>query len=304
MRSEMFVLPLLALARGVLASPCLPPLTSSLSGTTTASSETVSPASTESNTASATEPTTSSALSTTSTESSTVLTTTESATASASKTATTSATLSSASTESTESATAESTTTSALSTASTESTTTSAAQSTTTSAEPEPQETNLIVNGGFEASTPQPWGIFNTRNPGSLGISTDQFYVGQQSGTYEHSGNTLDEDWGIYQTIDNTRLELGGRYMVTIRIRVPDNSCSDITLAPSFGNGGWMTQGSSVINVGSAVNNWHEVRAMFRYNLQAMINNSPGVAIISRCESVSFLVDEVGMVKYVEPTTD
>ncbi|KAJ4178959.1 hypothetical protein NW767_014743 [Fusarium falciforme] len=276
MRSEIFALPLLALARGVLASPCLPPLSSSsLSGTTTASLETESTASTES---------------------STVLTTTESTTASASETATTSATLSSASTESTESTTAESTTTSALSTASIE--------STTTSAEPEPQETNLIVNGGFEASTPQPWGIFNPRNPGSLGISTDQFYAGQQSGTYEHSDNALNEDWGIYQTIDNTRLELGGRYMVTIRIRVPDDSCSDITLVPSIGNGGWITLGSSVINVGNAVNNWHEVRAMFRYNQQALINNSPGVAIISRCESVSFLVDEVSMVKYVEPTTD
>ncbi|KAJ4219337.1 hypothetical protein NW759_007725 [Fusarium solani] len=303
MRSEIFALPLLALARGVLASPCLPPLSSSsLSGTTTASSETTSTASTESSTTSATDfttGTTSSALSTT--ESTTVLTTTESTTASASETATASATLSSASTESTESTTA---TTSALSTASAEFTTASALQSTTTSAEPEPQETNLIVNGGFEASTPQPWGIFSTRNPGSLGISTDQFYVGQQSGTYEHSDNALGEDWGIYQTIDNTRLELGGRYIVSIRIRVPDNSCSDITLAPSIGGGGWIALGSSVINVGNAVNNWHEVRAMFRYNQQSMINNSPGVAIISRCESVSFLIDEVSMVKYVEPTTD
>ncbi|KAJ4156633.1 hypothetical protein NW754_008267 [Fusarium falciforme] len=205
MRYEIFALPLLALARG----------------------ETESTASTESSTASATESTTFFALSTASTESSTALTTTESTTASASETATTSATLSSASTESTSSTTAEFTTT-------------SAAQSTTTSAEPEPQETNLIVNGGFEASTPQPWDIFSTTNQGSLGISTEQFYMGQQSGAYEHSDNALDEYWGIYQTIDNTRLELGGRYIVTIRIRVPDDSCSDITLAPSIGGSGWI----------------------------------------------------------------
>ncbi|KAL6354818.1 hypothetical protein LRP88_12174 [Fusarium phalaenopsidis] len=252
MRSEIFALPLLALARGVLASPCLPPLSSSsLSGTTTASSETESTASVESSTASVTESTTATtsfALSTASTESTTVLTTTRSTTASASEPSTTSATLYSASTEST---------------------ITSAIQSTTTSAEPEPEETNLI------------------------------FYVGQQSGTYEHSDNALDEYWGIYQTIDNTRLELGGRYMVTIRIRVPDDSCSDITLAPSIGGGGWIALSSSVINVGNAVNNWHEVRALFRYNLQWMINNEPGVAIISTCESVSFLVDEASMVKYV-----
>ncbi|KAL2670677.1 hypothetical protein Neosp_014467 [[Neocosmospora] mangrovei] len=304
MRSEIFALPLLALARGVLASPCLPPLTtSSLSVSTTSSSETESAASTESSTEpsiASTESTTATAASTGST---TVLTTTESTTVSASETATTSATLSSTSTESTGSTTAESTTatTSALSTASTEPTTT-AAQSTTTSAEPEPQETNLLINGGFEASTPQPWRLFNSRNPGRLSISTEQFYVGHQSGTYEHSDNSLDEDWGIYQPIDNTRLVLGGRYIVSIRIRVPDNSCTDITLVPSVGSGGWIAQGSSPINVADAVNNWYEARAVFRYQQQWMINTEPGVAIISRCKSASFLVDDASMVQLVEPT--
>ncbi|RMJ12407.1 hypothetical protein CDV36_007949 [Fusarium kuroshium] len=76
MRSEVLALPLLALARGVLASPCLPPLTSSSPSvtTTTASSEAVSTASTESTIA---------------------LTTTESTTTAASE-STTSATLPSA----------------------------------------------------------------------------------------------------------------------------------------------------------------------------------------------------------------
>ncbi|RTE75133.1 hypothetical protein BHE90_010419 [Fusarium euwallaceae] len=77
MRSEVLALPLLALARGVLASPCLPPLTSSSPSvtTTTASSEAVSTASTESTII--------------------ALTTTESTTAAASE-STTSATLPSA----------------------------------------------------------------------------------------------------------------------------------------------------------------------------------------------------------------
>ncbi|RSL73896.1 hypothetical protein CEP54_000105 [Fusarium duplospermum] len=340
MKSEIFALPLLALARGVLSSPCLPPLTStSLSVSTTASSETVSTASTESSTESsiASEEST-----TASTESTTVLTTTESTTASFSE-STTSATLSSAPVTTapepgfyvtifrphpgpgvitapitvttiapqgdqpgtviietpTQAAPTSDATTSELSTESTAAFTTT--ESTTTSAEPEPEETNLIINGGFEASTPQPWAIFNTRNTGSLGISTNQPYVGQQSGTYEHSDNIGGEYWGIYQPLDSTRLVVG-RYLVTARIRVPDNSCLDLMLAPSVANGGHMALGSSVINVNDAVDNWLEVRAMFHYSRLAFIINDPGVAIVSRCESVSFSVDDVSMVQFIVPT--
>ncbi|KAJ4329083.1 hypothetical protein N0V84_000441 [Fusarium piperis] len=250
-------------------------------------SPTVSAASTESSAVSATESATSSALSTASTESTT---------ASASESVTTSATLSSAFTKSTDSTTVEpttATTSSALSTASTESNTgftttefsiTSADQSTTTS---------MSLSHRIPTSS----------NPGSLDISTDQFYTGQQSGSYEHHENYEDERWGIYQTLDKTRLVVEERYLVTLRIRVPTADCPDISVAISMGNGGIVTQGQSFINVGNAVNNWHEARAMFRYT-QPMINNMPGVAIISQCRDVSFWVDEASMVKYVEPTTD
>ncbi|RSM15426.1 hypothetical protein CDV31_005018 [Fusarium ambrosium] len=82
-----------------------------------------------------------------------------------------------------------------------------------------------------------------------------------------------------------------------MHIRVPDNSCLDIMVAPSVSNSGYMAQGSSVINVNNAVDNWLEVRTMFWYNRQALILNDPGVAIVSSCESVSFWVDDVSMVQ-------
>lgn len=63
-----------------------------------------------------------------------------------------------------------------------------------------------------------------------------------------------------------------------------------------------MAQGSSVINVNAAVDNWLEVQAMFYYNRLAFIINDPGVAVISRCESVSFSVDDVSMVQFIVPT--
>ncbi|RSL61532.1 hypothetical protein CEP53_005053 [Fusarium sp. AF-6] len=240
MRSEILALPLLALARGVLASPCLPPLTSSSpSVTTTASSEAVSRASTESTIA---------------------LTTTESTTAAASE-STASATLPSA----------------------------------PVTAAPEPFYVTIFRPFPGPGQITAPITVTTIAPQGDQpGISTDQFYAGQQPGIYGHSDNILGEYWGIYQPIDNTHLIVGGRYLVTMRIRVPDNSCLDLMVAPSVGNGGYMVQGSPVINVNDAVDNWLEVRAMFWYNRQALILNDPGVAIVSSCESVSFWVDDVG----------
>ncbi|KAM0429620.1 hypothetical protein ACHAPT_006224 [Fusarium lateritium] len=303
MRSEILALPLLALGRGVLASPCVPhSSSSSLAVTTTASSSSVSTDSTESTTIlttseSATESTTatsSTALSTASTESTTVLTTTDSTTVSVteSTTATTSTAPSTASTESTI----------VLTTAG--STTTSAIES-TTSTEPEPQVTNLLSNGGFEGNIPDPWKLYSPdRNLGMLSIATDRSYEGSQSGYFEFSENDLDEHWGIYQSIDKSLLTANERYLVTLRIRVPPGTCDQVYVVPSYTDRGFMTMGQVQVPVSNAVNNWLEIMTIFRYSQQA-INAGAGIAIISQCrDSVSFWVDDVAINKYVEPTTD
>ncbi|CAH0050952.1 unnamed protein product [Clonostachys solani] len=265
MRTKIFALPLLALGGGVLASRCVPRSSSSLTVSTT--------------------PT----LSTVSTESTPVLTPT-----------TSTATPSISSTESSSESTTPSVSLSIPSTVSTPSIEPTPSTTSTPSAEPTPstESTTLFTSASTTSST----ALFRPNiNRGQISIARDPVYEGSQSGNFQYAAalNSGSAIWGIYQSVDGSRVVADDPYQITLRIRVAPGTCSNVFVGGTAGDNARLTIGQVTVDVAAASVGWIQVTTVVRYP-ESVLSLGPGIAVMAMCrDAVSLWVDNVTFRKAV-----